>query len=512
LTGGKNNECIDGIENIMLRRIIFIFLIVIGSAECRAQIPILDRQPAVAGTFYPADKNELIFTLADLFTHAVPSKNITDVVAIIAPHAGYIFSGSVAASSFNQIDPEKEYDNIFVIGSSHYVSFDGASIYRKGNFITPLGTVKVNTKLAGELIAKYPFFNDRDDAHAKEHCIEVELPFLQYRMKKDFRIVPIVIGTKSPDVCLQIADALRPYCTPKNLFIFSTDFSHYPAYDDAVKVDAKTAAAVCTNSVDKFISVLRNNAADNIPDLATSMCGWTSVLTFLYIVQGNPAFTFDDIQYKNSGDSPSGDKKRVVGYHAIVISRKNDQSAESFHLTDADKKNLLSLARRTVESYVTKHEIPDVGEDSISKNLLVKCGAFVTLNKNGVLRGCIGRFDATEPLYKVVRSMAIAAATQDVRFPEVAPDEISHLQIEISVLTPMRKISSIDEFDTGKDGIYMKKGTHAGTFLPQVAKETGWSKEELLGHCAQDKAGIGWDGWKNADLYIYEALVFGENP
>ncbi len=494
----------------MLRRIVFTFLIVFGSAECRAQISILDRQPAVAGTFYPADKNELIDTLADLFTHAVPSKNITDVVAIIAPHAGYIFSGSVAASSFNQIDPEKEYDNIFVIGSSHYVSFDGASIYRKGNFITPLGTVKVNTKLAGDLIAKNPFFSDRDDAHAKEHCIEAELPFLQYRMKKAFRIVPIVIGTQSPDVCRQIADALRPYCTPKNLFIISTDFSHYPAYDDAVKVDTKTAAAVCTNSADKFISVLRNNAGDNIPDLATSMCGWTSVLTFLYIVQGNPAFTFEDIQYKNSGDVLSGDKKRVVGYHAIAISRKNDQAAESFHLTDADKKNLLTLARRTVESYVTQHGIPDVNEDSISKNLLVKCGAFVTLNKNGNLRGCIGRFDATEPLYKVVRSMAIAAATQDVRFSAVEPGGVSHLKIEISVLTPMRKISSIDEFDPGKEGIYMKKGMHAGTFLPQVAKETGWSKEELLGHCAQDKAGIGWDGWKDADLYIYEALVFGE--
>ena len=496
--------------NDLIRKIAVFVFIIGAAAACWAQTSSLDRQPAVAGTFYPADKNELISTLADLFTHAVPSKNSTDVAAIITPHAGYIFSGSVAVSSFNQIDPEKEYDNIFVIGSSHYVSFDGASIYRKGNFITPLGTVNVNTKLAGELIAKYSFFNDRDDAHAKEHCIEVQLPFLQYRMKKDFRIVPIVIGTQSPDVCRQIADALKPYCTPKNLFIISTDFSHYPAYDDAVKVDAKTAAAVCTKSADKFISVLRNNAADNIPNLATSMCGWTSVLTFLYIAQGNPAFTFEDIQYKNSGDSPSGDKKRVVGYHAIAISRKDDQSVESFHLTDADKKNLLTLARRTVESYIAERKIPEVDEDSISKNLLVKCGAFVTLNKNGNLRGCIGRFDATEPLYKVVRSMAIAAATQDVRFSAVEPGEVSHLKIEISVLTPMRKISSIDEFEPGKDGIYMKKGTHAGTFLPQVAQETGWSKEELLGHCAQDKAGIGWDGWKDADLYIYEALVFGE--
>ncbi|HMD14806.1 MAG TPA: AmmeMemoRadiSam system protein B, partial [Bacteroidota bacterium] len=202
----------------MFRKIVFFLFMIVPAAASWTQPPSLDRQPAMAGTFYPADRNELISTLADLFKEAVPTKNLTDVVAIIAPHAGYIFSGSVAASSFNQIDPEKEYDNIFVIGSSHYVSFDGASIYQKGNFITPLGIVKVNTKLAGELIAKYPFFNDRDDAHAKEHCIEVQLPFLQYRMKKDFRIVPIVIGTQSSDVCRHIADALKQYCTTKNLF------------------------------------------------------------------------------------------------------------------------------------------------------------------------------------------------------------------------------------------------------------------------------------------------------
>lgn len=499
----------------MSRKIAVSLLLIIVAAGCQAQISPDDRQPAVAGTFYPADKNELSSTLADLFNRAAPSKNIPNVVAVIAPHAGYIFSGIVAASSFNQIDPQKSYDNIFVIGSSHHVAFDGASIYRKGNFITPLGTVKVNSKLAGELISKYPFFNDRDDAHAQEHCVEVQIPFLQCRMKKEFRIVPIVIGAQSPDICKQIADALKPYFTPKNLFVISTDFSHYPAYDDAMTVDKNTSGAICTNSADNLISALRINAGKNIPNLATSLCGWTSVLTLLYITQGNPACAFDDIQYRNSGDAPVGDKTRVVGYHAIVVSQtKNrsteDRSDQQFHLSDADKRTLLSLARNTVELYVTKHEIADVDEGSLTKNLLTRCGAFVTLNKNGILRGCIGRFDATESLYKVVHSMAIAAATQDRRFSPVEPAEVSRLQIEISVLTPMRKISSVDEFELGKHGLYIKKGLQSGTFLPQVAKETGWSKEEFFGHCAQDKAGIGWDGWRDADLYVYEALVFGE--
>ena len=106
--------------------------------------------------------------------------------------------------------------------------------------------------------------------------------------------------------------------------------------------------------------------------------------------------------------------------------------------------------------------------------------------------------------------MAIAAATQDHRFNEVQADEISQLKIEISVLTPLKRIKSADEFILGKQGIYIKKGYSSGTFLPQVATQTGWTKEEFLGHCAQDKAGLNWNEWKTAELYTYEALVFGE--
>jgi AmmeMemoRadiSam system protein A len=138
------------------------------------------------------------------------------------------------------------------------------------------------------------------------------------------------------------------------------------------------------------------------------------------------------------------------------------------------------------------------------------CGAFVTLLKNGELRGCIGRFDSSEPLYRVVQHMAIAAATEDNRFPQVSRDEIGSLEIEISALTPMRKISSADEIELGRHGIYIKKGNRSGTFLPQVAIETGWTKDDFLGHCARDKAGLGWDGWKDAEIYVYEANVFSE--
>jgi hypothetical protein len=147
---------------------------------------------------------------------------------------------------------------------------------------------------------------------------------------------------------------------------------------------------------------------------------------------------------------------------------------------------------------------------SLSAPLKTPCGAFVTLNKNQNLRGCIGRFDAIQPLWKVVQEMAMAAATQDYRFSKVEPNEIDQLKIEISVLTPLKRIQSADEFIMGKQGIYIRKGKASGTFLPQVANQTKWSKEEFLGHCSEDKAGIGWNGWKSAELYTYEALVFGE--
>jgi AmmeMemoRadiSam system protein A len=159
---------------------------------------------------------------------------------------------------------------------------------------------------------------------------------------------------------------------------------------------------------------------------------------------------------------------------------------------------------------VENRKKPEIEEKNLSSGIMTNYGAFVTLKKHGNLRGCIGQFEASEPLYKVVQKMAIASAMRDYRFSPVDPSEIPELEVEISVLTPMRRIRSIDEIELGKHGIYIRKGNNSGTFLPQVATETGWTKEEFLGHCAQDKAGIGWNGWKDAVLYVYEALVFSE--
>lgn len=496
--------------------VLFIIVLVIGS-KCQTQTKSTDRQPAVAGQFYPANSDELKSELKQLFSNSIQSKQIKDVVAIIVPHAGYVFSGEVAASGFNQIDTKKEYDNIFIIGSSHHIAFEGASIYSQGNYITPLGTVKVNTELAEQLIKKNKLFSNRIDAHLKEHSLEVQLPFLQYIMKKNFKIVPIVLGTQSPETCKRIAESLRPYLNKNNLFVISTDFSHYPSYDDAHKVDKATADAILTNSPQRFLKTINEYERKGIRNLYTCICGWTSVLTLLYMTEHNLDFEFTHIQYKNSGDVDIGDKNRVVGYHAIAVSIKQQapsigekEEKTEFKLNDKDRKDLLKIARNTIMEFLQNRRILEVDESKLTATVKVHCGAFVTLKKHGELRGCIGRFDANEPLYKVVQQMAIASATEDYRFQPVEQKELSDIDIEISVLTPMRKIKTIDEIQMGKHGIYIRKGNRGGTFLPQVATETGWTKEEFLGHCAQDKAGIGWNGWKDAEIYIYEALVFGE--
>lgn len=469
-----------------------------------------DRQPAVAGAFYPKDPKELKLTLEQLFLQAIKSKSYKNIAAIVSPHAGYIYSGEVAASAINQLKADVKYENIFLIGSSHHVYFEGASIYRKGSFITPLGKVTVNKSIADELIKKYSFFSDRDDAHIYEHSIEVQIPFLQHHLKNQFQIVPIVLGTQSVKVCKEIAQSLKPYFNDKNLFIISTDFSHYPNYDDASKVDRLTIEAITSKSPEKLLNTLENNQKKGVKNLSTSLCGWTSVLVLLYMLENEREITSEFIQYKNSGDVKFGDKNRVVGYAAITFTRRDKMNKDEFNLNNDDKRLLLSISRKTLDMFVKEEKITEIDEKEITPNLKQKCGVFVTLYLSKQLRGCIGRFEATEPLYKVVQQMTVASASEDYRFYPVSEEELKDIVIEISVLTPLKKISSIDEIQLGKHGIYIRKGLQAGTFLPKVAVETGWTKEEFLGHCARDKAGIGWEGWKNAELYTYEAIVFSE--
>jgi AmmeMemoRadiSam system protein A len=175
-------------------------------------------------------------------------------------------------------------------------------------------------------------------------------------------------------------------------------------------------------------------------------------------------------------------------------------------LTDKDRIELLGIARSSIEEY-NNNWSPSSTDSKVLKS---HCGAFVTLHKNGRLRGCIGKFNPDYPLYLVIKDVAILSAYHDNRFPQIELEEMTDIDIEISVMTPFKKIRDISDIELGKHGIYIMKGNKSGTFLPQVATETGWNLEEFLGHCTQDKMGMGWNDWKDADIFTYEAEIFNE--
>jgi AmmeMemoRadiSam system protein A len=211
--------------------------------------------------------------------------------------------------------------------------------------------------------------------------------------------------------------------------------------------------------------------------------------------------------YQNSGDIDNHDHSRVVGYHAFAVIRSGrSQTSTDFSLTDDEKQTLKKIAYESIRDSLDGSSQGD--RPHVSPKLKEKCGAFVSLHKQERLRGCIGHFGEDIPLHEIVAEMARAAAFEDPRFMPVTADELADIDIEISVLPPMRRIESLDEFELHRHGIYIRKGYRSGTFLPQVADEVNWTKEEFVSHCAQDKAGIGWDGWKDAELYVYEAIVF----
>lgn len=496
---------------------VILIILFLFTMDISAQITGSDRQPCVAGSFYPATEKALLKKLEELFSTAGNAEPLDNVRALIVPHAGYIYSGEVAAAGYSSINRKAVYENVFIIGSSHRASFHGASIYSKGDYITPLGRVKVNNSIVRSLLDESDLFSYYPAAHEGEHSLEVQLPFLQYLYGKNIKIIPIILGTTNIATCESIARTLKPWFNSRNLFIISSDFSHYPSYEDANNIDRLTAEALMTGNSPGFLRQIRKNAAAGINGLATCMCGWTSALTLLDMASGDDNLEFRHILYRNSGDSKSGDLQRVVGYHAIALVEKSDLESsreeirgDQFTLTDSEKQTLLSIARESISSRLYNRPAEYPAERSLSPALREPLGAFVTITVNGKLRGCIGRFMPSEPLWEVVREMAQSAAFGDTRFNPVSKEELKKIRIEISVLSPLTRISDIGEIELGKHGVYVRKDFKSGTFLPQVAEGKNWTVEEFLGYVSRDKAGLGWSGWRDAEIFTYEALVFEE--
>ncbi len=476
-----------------------------------------DREPVVSGRFYAKTRKELEQELADLFSKAekltafrVPENQT--IKAIICPHAGYLFSGVVAASAYRFLRQRTEIRRVLLIGSSHHVLFRGASVYYEGHYKTPMGRTPVDQTVAHQLLQKSELFQYNRQAHELEHTLEVQLPFLQTVLKEGFTIVPIVLGSVDDTLAEQLAESLQSFFFDREtLVVISTDLSHYPNYNDAVKLDALTIEALCTNDARRFLHQLRDNEQKDYPNLSTSMCGWTSVLTLLHLTQGRANLHYHPILYQNSGDIPVyGDKHRVVGYQSVVITQEDEAATVPFSLSEQEQHLLLDMARQSIIGSLNG-ESRNVEEQYNLPNLQRKLGAFVSVYVHEELRGCIGRIETQSALQSTIRDMAVSAACHDSRFAPIRTEELNDLKIEISVLSPLHKIDDISEIDPKQHGILIRKGLHSGTFLPQVGRRTGWCTEELLSRCAEGKAGLGRNGWRDADIFIYEALVFKED-
>ncbi|MEI8344790.1 MAG: AmmeMemoRadiSam system protein B [Candidatus Omnitrophota bacterium] len=484
------------------------------SAMTLALVPALcaergtDRAAAVAGAFYPAGKDALRAMIEGFFSKVKPrGANSARVPSIlIFPHAGYVYSGPTAAYAYQRL-AGKAIDTVVLIGPCHRANFAGASVWPSGSWRTPLGDVEIDTAVAAAILKTYSSAGYDPSVHLEEHSLEVQLPFLQCQIP-NFKIVPIVTNDVSGANCRSLAQAVRQAVAGKKaLVVISTDMSHYHPAAAANAMDRAALQRVLAGDIETLARDLQSGRAE--------FCGSAAVLTAMEMARMDAHPEVELLDYSDSGDTGSG-KSRVVGYGAVAyylsgtaaVSRPNAQAAGEV-LTAARKKILLEIARKSVESSVKqgKRYQPEV-EDAYLKQ---DRAAFVTLRLGGRLRGCIGEILPRNPLYLTVRNMAIAAASEDPRFRAVTAAELKDLTYEISVLSVPVRVKSADEIVVGKHGVIVKKGLRQGVFLPKVAEETGWSKEEFLNELCSQKAGLNADAWKDpaTELYVFTAEEFG---
>jgi AmmeMemoRadiSam system protein B/AmmeMemoRadiSam system protein A len=455
------------------------------------------RRPAVAGSFYPGSEATLREDVRSMLDKAAPSKIDGKVIGLICPHAGYVYSGQIAADAYSTIGG-KQFDAVIVVAPSHRVAFRGSSIYSEGRYATPLGQVELEADLAEAIAKADPSFSSRADAHDEEHSLEVQVPFLQMAVR-DLKLVPIVMGDQSFDAAKRLAAAIADASRAKNvLLVASTDLSHFHDYDEAVRLDRVV--------IDRIKAYDPEGLADDLGAEKCEACGGGPVVAVMLAARELGATKSVILRYANSGDV-TGDRSRVVGYLAAALVAESRVGVD-LGLSAADKAELLKIARKSIEARVRGKAMPTFAPSS--PILGEKRGAFVTLTEGGELRGCIGHIVGTQPLYRTVSEMAVAAATEDPRFPPLASEELDNVAIEVSVLTPLRKVAGPDEIEVGRDGIYLEKGHNRGLLLPQVATEYGWDCREFLDHTCL-KAGLPKGSWREgANIQAFSAQVFNE--
>jgi MEMO1 family protein len=507
----------------ILRLFIILFVIGLGfTVACKAnKVPDVDiREPAVAGKFYPDSAPKLKLAIEKFLQDAMPVR-VKETVAIIVPHAGYIYSGQICADAFRQVK-DKQYDVIVILGTNHTnPGFEKVSLYPGEGFRTPLGIAPIERELVSQLLAADPEDCVLDKSlHTREHSVEVIVPFVQVVFPQA-KIVPVVIGSPDLGMCTRFGQALAKVLINKRaLIVASSDLSHYPAAEDAITVDRETLKAITKLDPALLHSVIQSQMNRRIPNLHTCACGEAPIMAAMAAAKSLGATRGIIVSYANSGDVSIGNRSEVVGYGAVALAkngndentiRKNEPShaSRSDSLDPSDKKALLVFARETISRIFSTDTVPLAR--GFSANLREPRGVFVTLKKKNELRGCIGRIIGDEPLCKLVGAMALQAAFNDRRFSPVTADELGEIEIEISVLTPLREVSGAEKIVVGRDGVVLDKAGRSAVFLPQVATEQKWNREEMLDNlCA--KAGLPEVCWKQgAQLSTFQAVVFSES-
>jgi AmmeMemoRadiSam system protein B/AmmeMemoRadiSam system protein A len=400
------------------------------------------RPAAVAGLFYPGERGALAAEVQALLGAVDrPAPRLRFPKALIVPHAGYVYSGAVAARAYDELSGARDIvRRVVLLGPAHRVAVCGLAAPRADLFQTPLGLIPVDG-VALRALEDLPQVVQSDPAHALEHSLEVQLPFLQ-TLLGEFSLVPLAVGMASVGEVAAVLERL--WGGEETLIVISTDLSHYLAYDEARAVDAATLAriAACASDIDH-----------------DEACGATPLNGLLAFARRR-SLEVRLLAACNSGDT-AGDKDRVVGYSSFGLYQEAERDAGEI---------LLSIARGAIEEQL-------LGKAAATADAawLRKPGAsFVTLLKNGELRGCIGSLEAARPLGVDVADNALGAAFRDPRFPALRAEEWAQCELEVSLLSAARRLRFADEGEllsqivAGEDGLILEAEGRRATFLPQV--------------------------------------------
>lgn len=461
------------------------------------------RPPAVAGSWYPGDPSELA-AIIDGYLSKVKAVE-GEPIGLIVPHAGYLYSGQVAAYGFKQLEGIP-YDVAVIISADHQSPISNPiSVWAEGGFETPLGVTPVDQPLAEALIAANTQIKFDPAAHDQEHMIEIELPFIQH-ICPTCKILPILMGTDDDETVQMLAKSLLSVLPGRRaVIIASSDLAHYPSYEDAISVDSAVLGAIETGDPDRVRKTIDQMMGKGFHNLVTCACGEAPILVTMHVAQELGANTVTLLDHATSGDQPKGDRSQVVGYGAVMFWRYQPPK-----LSDAQRKELIELARDAILGQIESGKLPEYHTDD--PVLTRRSGAFVTLMENGELRGCIGHLEADHPLYQTVQEMATSAAFSDPRFPPLKKNEMDKISLEISILSPFQRITDVNQIEIGKHGLLISQGGGRGIFLPQVPVEQGWDLPAYLTNLCL-KAGLPDKCWTKEDavLYTFTAVVFGEN-